>query len=298
MGESKETVGVLLAGGTGSRLRPMTLAVNKHLLPVYDKPQIYYSLSTLILAGVRHISIICNPGEVKSYKNLLGDGVRYGVTLDFLEQPEANGIVGGLKCFGGRYGDVNLAVVLGDNLFHGPSLGARLSDLVSEVGCSITAYRVPDPHHFGVIEFDTEGNVLSIEEKPLHPRSSWVIPGLYFFDSSWKSRLLGVESSSRGELEIVDLLLSYQEEGLLTAKKLPRGTAWFDLGKADALLEAALYIRTVQNRQGLLIGSPEEAAVNSGLLTKETVIREIESETSEYYATLRTVLRSISDSEG
>jgi glucose-1-phosphate thymidylyltransferase len=258
--------GIILAGGTGSRLHPVTLGVSKQLVPVYDKPMIYYPLSTLILAGIREILVITTPHEAEAFQRLLGDGSQFGVDITYAQQPSPDGLAQAFLIGADHIGTDSVALVLGDNIFHGAGLGTQLARFGDVDGAAIFGYRVADPSAYGVVEFDDQGIAISLEEKPAHPRSPYAIPGLYFYDSSVVERARTLRPSERGELEITDLNRSYLDEGRLRVDILDRGTAWLDTGTFDGLAEAGEFIRTVQKRQGLSIGSPEESAWRMGLL--------------------------------
>ena len=285
--------GVILAAGDGTRLSPLTIGTNKQLLPVFDKPQVYYAITTMILAGVKKLSIICKKSDLKSYQDLLADGRQFGISITYSTQESPNGIVGALLELDQEFKDSPIVVALGDNLFHGPSLGESLAEIDNSSGATVIAYRVQDPTKFGVLEFDDEGQIVSIEEKPVSPKSNYAVLGLYFLDSSWALRALEVEPSDRGELEITDLLSSYLSDDSLRARTLPRGSAWFDLGEPEALLEASVYIRTVQTRQGLLVGSPEEASVRRGLISRDEAWQNASKSKSNYFRVLAGILEEL-----
>lgn len=268
--------GVILAGGTGSRLRPMTSVIGKQLLPVYDKPMIYYPLSTLILAGARDILIIVNPHERVLFEKMLGDGNNLGITIKFLEQQSPAGLADGVRlCREFIDEDEQFIFVLGDNLFFGPTFGANLKSLLGYEGSTVLCYRVSTPKDYGVVEFDMSGEVRSLVEKPTATISNWAIPGLYIFDNKVFDLIPKLSPSKRGELEIIDLLTEYLNINQLSVVKSSRGNAWFDLGTPDSLLSAANYVQSIQSRQGLLIGSPEESSLamnNINLVQFENVI--------------------------
>ncbi|MBM7368092.1 glucose-1-phosphate thymidylyltransferase RfbA [Gordonia hydrophobica] len=261
--------GIILAGGTGSRLHPITQGVSKQLVPVYDKPMIYYPLSTLMLAGIRDILIITTPGDRASFENLLGDGSQFGVRLTYTVQSEPNGLAQAFVLGADHIGDDSVALVLGDNIFYGPGLGSRLQGFDRIDGGAIFAYRVADPTAYGVVEFDGDGNAVSLEEKPANPRSRYAVPGLYFYDSDVVEIAAGLTPSARGEYEITDVNAEYLRRGKLHVTVLPRGTAWLDTGTFDSLLDAGNFVRTVEQRQGLKIGVPEEIAWRLGYLGDE-----------------------------
>ena len=252
--------GIILAGGTGSRLAPLTKVVSKQLLPVYNKPMIFYPLSTLMLSGVKEYLLISTPKDLPQFKSLLGDGKQFGISIEYLEQVEPNGIADAL-ILGERFiGNSRSALILGDNLLYGPGLGRDLSNRISNAGASILAHHVSNPEEFGVVEFDKNDNPISIIEKPKKLVSNWAIPGLYFYDHTASQRAKSLKPSSRGEIEISDLNQSYLEDGELTVLKMPRGTAWLDLGTPGSLLEAGKFIQILEERQGLRVGDPTDIA--------------------------------------
>lgn len=263
--------GILLAAGTGTRLSPLTIATSKHLLPVHDKPMIYYPISTLILSGVKELAVVVNPEHLDSYKRLLGSGQQWGISITFVEQDSANGLPDGISKAGGFLERQGCAVALGDNIFHGAGMGTTLKSISRESGAIIFAHKVSNPSDYGVVELDEAGAPLRLREKPSDPASSLAIPGLYFFDGSVIDRVGQLKPSSRGELEITDLLASYLKEGLLGVRQIERGTAWFDAGTVDSLSRATEFVRVIQERQGTLIGSPDEAAWRVGNISRETL---------------------------
>lgn len=261
--------GIILAGGTGSRLHPITQGISKQLTPVYDKPMIYYPLSTLMLAGIRDILIITTPTDQEQFQRLLGDGSRFGIHLEYKVQPSPDGLAQAFILGADFIGNDPVALVLGDNIFYGPGLGTQLATYEQKDGATVFAYQVADPRAYGVVEFDEDFNALSIEEKPENPKSDYAIPGLYFYDSKVVEYARQIKPSPRGELEITDLNRVYLEQGKLKVEVLPRGTAWLDTGTFDSLADATNFIRTVQSRQGLSVGCPEEIAWRHGWLSDE-----------------------------
>ena len=261
--------GIILAGGTGSRLHPITQGISKQLTPVYDKPMIYYPLSTLMLAGIRDILIITTPADQEQFQRLLGDGSRFGINLEYKVQPSPDGLAQAFILGADFIGNDPVALVLGDNIFYGPGLGTQLATYEQKDGATVFAYQVADPRAYGVVEFDEDFNALSIEEKPENPKSDYAIPGLYFYDSKVVEYARQIKPSPRGELEITDLNRTYLEQGKLKVEVLPRGTAWLDTGTFDSLADASNFIRTVQSRQGLSVGCPEEIAWRHGWLSDE-----------------------------
>ena len=261
--------GIILAGGTGSRLHPITQGISKQLTPVYDKPMIYYPLSTLMLAGIRDILIITTPADQEQFQRLLGDGSRFGMNLEYKVQPSPDGLAQAFILGADFIGNDPVALVLGDNIFYGPGLGTQLATYEQKDGATVFAYQVADPRAYGVVEFDEDFNALSIEEKPENPKSDYAIPGLYFYDSKVVEYARQIKPSPRGELEITDLNRIYLEQGKLKVEVLPRGTAWLDTGTFDSLADASNFIRTVQSRQGLSVGCPEEIAWRHGWLSDE-----------------------------
>ncbi len=272
--EGEKLKGIILAGGSGTRLHPLTIATSKQLMPVYDKPMIYYPLSTLMLAGIRQILVITTPHEAEQFKRLLGDGAQWGIVIDYEIQTYPNGLAEAFIIGESFIGAEPVALILGDNIFHGSGMGETLGRLKSTHGATIFAQEVTNPEAYGVIEFDFEGRIKSIEEKPTAPKSRFVVPGLYFYDKTVTKRALELKPSQRGELEISDLNNSYLKDGLLRAVALERGTAWLDTGSIDSLHEAAEYVKVLERRQGTKIGSPEEVAWRLGYIDDSGLMRE------------------------
>ena len=261
--------GLILAGGTGTRLHPVTLGVSKQLVPVYDKPMIYYPLSTLMLAGIRDILVITTPHEAAGFERLLGDGSAFGVSISYAQQPEPKGIAQAFTIGADFIGDEASALILGDNLFYGHGFGRHLARFSSIDGATVFAYRVSNPSDYGVVEFDASRKAVSLEEKPKHPRSRFAVPGLYFYDHDVVEIARGLEPSARGEYEITDISRHYLEQGRLSVEVLERGVTWLDTGTFDSLYDAGNFVRTIEHRQGLKVGSPEEVAWRMGFLTDD-----------------------------
>ena len=268
--------GIVLAGGAGTRLYPLTLVTSKQLLPVYDKPMIYYPLSTLMLAGIRDILIISTPTDLPNFERLLGDGSQFGIHLSYKVQPSPDGLAQAFLLGEEFIGDDCCAMVLGDNIFYGSGFRARLKQAAADAQqgrASIFGYYVNDPERFGIVEFDENGKVISVEEKPQHPKSNYCITGLYFYDNRVVDMAKRVKPSARGELEITDLNRFYLEDGTLNVQLLSRGYAWLDTGTMDSLVDAADFVRTIETRQGSQIAALEEIAFNEGWIDRETLLQ-------------------------
>ncbi|OAN41274.1 glucose-1-phosphate thymidylyltransferase RfbA [Microbacterium sp. H83] len=277
--------GIILAGGSGTRLHPITIGISKQLIPVYDKPMVYYPLSTLMLAGIKDILIITTPHDAEQFERLLGDGSQFGVNLTFAQQPSPDGLAQAFVIGADFIGDDKVALVLGDNLLYGPGLGTQLKRYTDVDGGAVFAYWVGEPSAYGVVEFDDEGRAVSLEEKPARPKSNYAVPGLYFYDNDVVEIARTLEPSARGEYEITDVNRAYLERGNLQVEVLPRGTAWLDTGTFDQMSDAGDYVRTMERRTGLRIGVPEEVAWRQGFLTDDELRERAEKLVKSGYGT-------------
>ncbi|MCI9617296.1 MAG: glucose-1-phosphate thymidylyltransferase RfbA [Eubacterium sp.] len=284
--------GIILAGGSGTRLYPLTSVTSKQLLPIYNKPMIYYPLSTLMLAGIKDILIISTPQDLPNFERLLGDGSRFGIHLSYKVQPSPDGLAQAFLLGEEFIGDDSCAMILGDNIFYGHGLVKRLKKAYENTGrATIFGYMVTDPERFGIVEFDDNLKVVSIEEKPEHPKSNYAVTGLYFYDNHVVEKAKQVKPSARGELEITDLNNLYLEEGLLDVELLGRGFAWLDTGTMESLLDAGMFVKQIESIQGIIISAPEEIAYNNGWIGDEELMKAIENYgKSPYGQHLRNVL--------
>ena len=269
--------GIVLAGGAGTRLHPITLGVSKQLLPIYDKPMIYYPISVLMLAGIKEILVISTPDDIAGYQRVLGDGEDFGLTIEYAVQPSPDGLAQAFLIGEDFIGDSNVALVLGDNIFYGQHFSDNLKRAVAKSsGATVFGYHVKDPERFGVIEFGSNGKVLSVEEKPSVPKSNYAVTGLYFYDNDVVQIAKSIQPSHRGELEITDVNKTYQARGQLRIELLGRGFAWLDTGTHDSLMEAGQFVQTVEHRQGLKVACLEEIAFSNGWLSKSDLLRQAE----------------------
>jgi glucose-1-phosphate thymidylyltransferase len=285
--------GIILAGGSGTRLHPVTMGISKQLVPVYDKPMIYYPLSTLIFAGIHEVLVITTPQDAAGFGRLLGDGAQFGISINYAVQPSPDGLAQAFVIGADFVGSDKVALVLGDNIFYGPGLGSQLQRFRDVDGGAVFAYWVAEPGAYGVVEFDASGKAISLEEKPAKPKSNYAVPGLYFYDNDVLEVARGLEPSARGEYEITDVNRHYLEAGRLSVGVLPRGTAWLDTGTFDSLNDASNFVRTLEARQGLKVGSPEEAAWRQGFLSDDELEqRALALAKSGYGAYLLNLLRN------
>ena len=287
--------GIILAGGSGTRLHPITMGVSKQLVPVYDKPMIYYPLSMLIMAGIRDVLVITTPHDRDQFVRLLGDGNTFGISITYAVQPSPDGLAQAFVIGADFIGGDKVALVLGDNIFYGPGLGTRLRQHTDLDGALVYAYQVADPSAYGVVEFDDDGRAISLQEKPSQPRSDYAVPGLYFYDNDVVAIASELKPSPRGELEITDVNRMYLDAGRLAVQVLPRGTAWLDTGTFDSLMAAGEFVKVVEARQGLKIGCPEEVAWRAGFLSDDELRQRgqalAKSGYGEYLLSLRTPRR-------
>ena len=276
--------GIVLAGGSGTRLSPITMGISKQLLPIYDKPMVYYPISVLMLAGINEILVIAAPNDMENYRRLLGDGSQFGINLSYVVQPSPNGLAEAFILGSEFIGDSNVALVLGDNFFYGQAFSTILGRAVKQVeGATIFGYRVTDPERFGVVEFNESGDVLSIEEKPANPKSNYAVTGLYFYNNDVVEIAKTISPSSNGELEITDINEVYRSKDMLTVEVLGRGFAWLDTGTFDSLLASGEFVQTIEKRQGLKVACLEEIGFNSGWLSEEDLISRAEKLSNSSY---------------
>jgi glucose-1-phosphate thymidylyltransferase len=283
--------GIILAGGTGTRLHPITRAISKQLMPVYDKPMVYYPLATLMMAGVRDVLVITTPDDADQFARLLGDGSPWGMTISYAVQPSPGGLAQAFTIGAAFIGGDKVSLVLGDNIFHGPGLGTRLANCADVDGAHIFGYHVAEPTSYGVVEVGDDGRAVSIEEKPARPKSNYAVPGLYFYDNDVVAIAKGLTPSARGELEVTSVHQEYLSQGRLHVTLLPRGTAWLDTGTFGTLVQAAEFVRVIEERQGQKVGCPEEVAWRNGWISDEELSRHAdELAKSGYGDYLRTLL--------
>lgn len=287
--------GIVLAGGSGTRLYPSTMVVSKQLLPIYDKPMVYHPISVLMLAGIKDILIISTPHDLPNFKKLLGTGEQFGVNFSYVEQPSPDGLAQAFILGEEFIGDDSVALVLGDNIFYGQAFSDNLANAVKNVttngGATVFGYQVKDPQRFGVVEFDKDGNVLSLEEKPQNPKSNYAVTGLYFYDNSVVEYAKNLKPSARGELEITDLNKIYLEKGKLQVELLGRGFAWLDTGTHSSLIKAGQFVQTIEENQDIKVACLEEIALNMGFLSKEDLAKQVEKyKSNEYYDYVKRII--------
>lgn len=287
--------GIVLAGGSGTRLHPITLGISKQLIPIYDKPMIYYPLSALMLAGIRDILLISTPQDLPAFQRLLKDGSQWGINLTYAPQPSADGLAQAFIIGSDFIGDDNVALILGDNIFYGQGFRAILSEAAArQCGATVFGYHVKDPERYGVVEFDSKWQVISLEEKPSRPKSNYVVPGLYFYDNDVVEIAKSLKPSPRGELEITDVNKIYLQQGLLNVKVFSRGFAWLDTGTKDSLIDACNFVAVVEKRQGLKIGCLEEIAFILGFIDEKQLLAQADEYQNDYGDYIRTVLKTSS----
>ncbi|MDC0279104.1 glucose-1-phosphate thymidylyltransferase RfbA [bacterium] len=292
--------GIVLAGGSGTRLHPVTPGVSKQLLPIYDKPMVYYPISVLMLAGIREILLISTPEDLPSYKRVLGDGSRFGIELSYAEQAKPEGLAQAFLIGEEFIGESPVTLVLGDNIFYGQGLTPKLQAIANQsVGATVFGYQVADPERFGVVEMDRENRAISIDEKPEHPKSSLAVTGLYFYDNQVVEIAKSIKPSARGELEITSVNQAYLEKGELSVQVLGRGYAWLDTGTHESLLEASMYVKTVEHHQGYKVACLEEIALNNHWITKQTIERFLPSNPNNGYSRyLRSIIEKPAKHKG